>query len=318
MKIAILDGYTINPGDLSWEPIEALGECEIFPRTMPQETFERSKNADIIITSKVVFDRELLLKLPSLKYIGVIATGYNVIDLEAARERNVIVTNIPDYCASSVAQMVFAHVLELARRVGHHDNSVKKGEWSSNEDFCYWEYPQMELNGKILGLIGCGNIGSNVANTAISFGMQVLAYDPYPRHMDDDPPIEFVDIDTVFTQSDVISLHCPLTAETKEIIRTSTLSKMKPTAFVINTARGPLVNEADLSRALNNGIIGGAGLDVLNIEPPDRANPLFRTKNCFITPHIAWASQESRVRLIKMTADNIEAFLAGRPTNVVN
>jgi len=318
MKIAILDGYTINPGDLSWKPIEALGECEIFPRTMPQETFERSKNTDIIITSKVVFDRELLLKLPSLKYIGVIATGYNVIDLEAARERNVIVTNIPDYCASSVAQMVFAHVLELARRVGHHDSSVKEGRWSSNEDFCYWEYPQMELDGKILGLIGCGSIGSNVASTAISFGMQVLAYDPYPRHMDDDPPIEFVDIDTVFTQSDVISLHCPLTVETKEIIRTSTLSKMKPTAFLINTARGPLVNEADLSRALNNGIIAGAGLDVLNIEPPDRANPLFRTKNCYVTPHIAWASRESRVRLIKMTADNIEAFLAGRPTNVVN
>ncbi len=317
MKITILDGYTINPGDLNWEPIEFLGTCTVYDRTAPEETYERSKDAEIVITSKVVFDRDLILRLPELRYIGVIATGYNVIDLAAAKERNVVVTNIPDYCASSVAQMVFAHILEFARHVGHHDRTVKEGKWASSKDFCYWDYPQMELEGKTLGLLGCGKIGRETARIALGFGMKVIAYDLYPVSLDD-LVIEFVDLDTIFSESEIISLHCPLTPDTKGIIRTENLSKMKPSALLINTARGPLVNEEDLALALNTGVIAGAGLDVMNVEPPPPENPLVGARNCHITPHIAWASLESRVRLIQMTADNIRAFLDGNPVNVVN
>lgn len=317
MKITILDGYTINPGDLSWKPIESFGSCTVYDRTAPEETYERSKDAEIVITSKVVFDRDLILRLPELRYIGVIATGYNVIDLAAAKEGSVVVTNIPDYCSSSVAQMVFAHILEFARHVGHHDRTVKEGKWTSSRDFCYWDYPQMELVGKTLGLLGCGRIGRETAQIALGFGMKVIAYDLHPISLDD-LVIEFVDLDTIFSESDIISLHCPLTPDTKGIIRTENLSKMKPSVLLINTARGPLVNEEDLALALNTGVIAGAGLDVMNVEPPPPESPLVGARNCHITPHIAWAGLESRVRLIQMTAANIRAFLDGNPVNVVN
>ncbi len=316
MKIVILDGNTINPGDLTWEAVEVFGECMVYSRSDADEVFERSKEADIIITSKMVFDRELILRLPRLKYIGVIATGYNNIDLGTAAEKNITVTNIPDYCTDSVAQMAFAHVLELCRQVGHHDRSVKEGRWATSPDFCFWDYPQVELCGKTLGLIGCGSIGTAVAKIALAFGMKVTAYDVAPRGTGG-LPIEFLDLETVLSESDVISLHCPLTPDTKEIINASTLARMKNTAFLINTGRGPLVNEDDLAAALNEGAIAGAGLDVLDSEPPPDDTPLLTARNCFITPHIAWSSREARIRLIQITADNIRAFLDGNPVNTV-
>lgn len=316
MKIVILDGNTINPGDLSWEAVEAFGECVVFARSSADEVFERSQEADIIITSKMVFNRELILRLPRLKYIGVIATGYNNIDLATAAEQNITVTNIPDYCTDSVAQMAFAHILELCRRVGHHDRAVKEGRWAASPDFCFWDYPQVELCGKTLGLIGCGSIGTSVAKIALSFGMKVIAYDVAPRETGD-LPIEWLDLNTVLSESDVISLHCPLTPDTKEIINAPALGRMKKTAFIINTGRGPLVNENDLAAALNEGVIAGAGLDVLGSEPPPDDTPLLTARNCHITPHIAWSSREARERLIQITADNIRAFLEGNPVNTV-
>ena len=317
MNIVILDGYTIHPGDLSWKPIEALGELDAYDRTAPEDTFARSREAEVVITSKVVFDRGLIFKLEKLKYIGVIATGYNVIDCEAARERGITVTNVPDYCSESVAQMVLAHILELARRLGHHDRTVKEGRWTDNEDFCYWDYAQVELTGKTLGLVGCGNIGRKVASIARAFDMQVIAYDLYPS-APEELQIEFTDLDTVFRESDIVSLHCPLTAETEGLINRASLAAMKPTAFLVNTSRGPLVKDEELAEALNEGVIAGAGLDVLSVEPPPAGNPLFSAKNCHLSPHLAWASKEARERLIQLTADNIKAWMDGEPINVVN
>ena len=317
MKIAILDGYTVNPGDINWGPVSSLGECTIYDRTTAEEVYQRSKGADVIITSKVVIDREMMDQLPDLKYIGVIATGYNVIDLAAARDRGVVVTNIPDYCTLSVAQMVFAHILEFCHNVGHHSRAVGQGKWTSSPDFCYWDFPQIELLDKILGIIGCGNIGEAVARIALQFGLKVNIFDVCHRDLDG-LDVALKDLDTIFADSDFITLHCPLTPETKGFINRSNLAKMKKTAILINTARGPLVNEKDLAQALNEGVIAAAGLDVLSVEPPLATNPLLKARNCYITPHIAWASREARIRLIEKTAENIEAFLAGNPTNVVN
>lgn len=315
-KIVLIDAHTINPGDLNWEAIEKFGECTVYPRTNPSETFERCKDAQVIITSKVLFDRDLISRLPKLEYIGVIATGYNVVDLDTATEKNIVVTNIPSYCSNSVAQMVFAHMMEFANHVGNHDKTVHQGKWFDCKDFCYWDHPQTELNGKILGLIGYGNIGKTVSQIATAFGMNVIAYDIKPDGADS--LTTFVDLDDVFKRSDILSLHCPLTPETKEIINKSNLTKMKPNSILINTGRGPLVNENDLAWALNENVIAGAGLDVLAVEPPIKSNPLLTAKNCHLTPHIAWASRESRERLIQMTADNIEAFYQGNPRNKVN
>jgi len=317
MKIVILDGYTINPGDLSWSPIQDLGDCEIHDRTSADQVYNRVKDADICITSKVFFNAELMNRLNKLKYIGVIATGYNVIDLETARKRDILITNIPNYCTQSVVQNVFGHILELCHRIGHHDLSVKSGKWSQSRDFCYWDYPQVELANKILGIIGCGNIGQAVAGIALQFGMKVIIYDLCRRDLGD-LDAELVDLDTLFHRSDIISLHCPLTPETKGLVNMETIAKMKKSVYIINAARGPLINEADLVKALNEGLIAGAGLDVLEVEPPHLNNPLFKAKNCFITPHIAWASIGARERLIQFTADNIKAYLAGNPQNVVN
>ena len=316
MKIVILDGYTVNPGDLNWKPIERIGECKVYDRTSPEKTLSRSKDAEIIITSKVILDREILNQLPELKYVGIIATGYNMIDLDAAREKNITVTNVPNYCSESVAQMVFAHILELVRHVDYHSRSVKEGRWGSSKDFCYWDYPQIELTGKILGVVGCGSIGKAVARIANGFKMRVISYDVCKPPVDE-IEVEFVDVNTLFKKSDIVSLHCPLTPSTEGMINKSTLSMMKKNAYLINTSRGPLVNENDLAEALNQGTIAGAGLDVLSVEPPPENNPLLRAKNCLITPHIAWASLESRERLIELTAKNIRAFLDGNPINVL-
>lgn len=316
MKIVILDGYTVNPGDLDWNPVKELGELEIYDRTPPEKVIERSLGAKIVITNKVILDDDIMAQLPDLKYIGVIATGYNVVDLEGARKRDIVITNIPNYSTQSVAELVFAHIMELARRVGHHNRSVREGNWSGCRDFTYWDYTQIELKDKILGLVGCGNIGQAVAKIGLTFGMKILIYDICRRDMDLD--VQMADLETLYSRSDFISLHCPLTDDTRGMINRDTLKKMKPTAFLINTARGPLVHESDLAEALNSGVIAGAGLDVLSVEPPPPDNPLLTAKNCHITPHIAWASPESRRRLIEKTAENIRAFLDGNPVNVVN
>ncbi len=314
MNMVVADGYTANPGDLSWEPITALGTCTVYDYTKPDEVVPRCKDAEVIITNKVLFTKENLSQLPKLRYLGVLATGYNVVDLEAATKRNVIVTNVPNYCTESVVQMVFAHILELLRNVGHHAESVRQGRWAKQRDFCYWDTPQIELSGKTMGLLGYGAIGKSVASVALTFGMSVIAHDVItPKNQS----VSFVDFESLLQQSDILSLHCPLTDSTKEIINKRTLEKMKSSALLINTSRGPLIREQDLADALVNGTIAGAGLDVLVVEPPLQNNFLFQIKNCNITPHIAWASVESRQRLINSAAKNIQAFLKGTPINCV-
>jgi glycerate dehydrogenase len=317
MKIVLLDAYTANPGDVSWAPFEALGDCSIHDRTPVAETVARAKGAKAIITNKAVLNREIIEALPDLEYIGVLATGYNVVDLQAATERGITVTNVPGYSTPAVAQLVFSLLLDLAGHAAHHGKQVRDGRWVSCPDFCFWDHPIIELQGRTMGLIGFGDIGSAVARIAMAFGMRVIA----ARRTWALPPPEGVtpvSIDEVFRQSDAISLHCPLNDDTREIVNEQTLGLMKPTAFLINTARGPLVDEAALAAALNMGQIAGAGLDVLSAEPPKPSNPLLCARNCLITPHIGWASREARVRLIQMAADNLRAFLEGNPTNVVN
>jgi glycerate dehydrogenase len=318
MKIVVLDGHTINPGDLSWKPLEMLGAREFHDRTKPDQVYERSKDADIIISSKIVFDRHLLSRLRRLKLIAVIATGYNEIDLVSAREQGVVVSNVPNYATNSVAQLVFALIFEHARHVGGHSAGAKRGKWSRSTDFCYWDYPQIELTGKVLGVVGFGAIGRAVAKGALGFDMRVIAHDVIQRSIPQWHDIDFVSLDSLFAKSDIISLHCPLTQDTRDMINTQTLSLMKRSAYLINTARGPLVNEKDLADALWRGTLAGAGLDVLQAEPPPSDHPLLSAPNCILTPHIGWASRESRQRLIDLTAQNVEAFLAGSPVNVVN
>jgi len=315
MKIVVLDGYTMNPGDLSWEGLERLGECTVYDRTPPEKVVERAAGAEIILTNKVPFDRERLARLPALKYIGVLATGYNIIDTAAARERGIVVTNVPTYATQSVAQLVFALVLELAHHAGDHSRGVHESRWTRSPDFCYWDWPLVELDGLVMGIVGFGRIGRAVADMARAFGMKVLAHDAAA------PPqtgAESVDLETLFRRSDVVSLHCPLTPETEDLVNAKRLALMKPTALLINTSRGPVVNERDLADALNTGRIAGAGLDVLSTEPPKADNPLLGAKNCILTPHIAWATRAARERLMKTVVANVRAFLAGRPQNVVN
>lgn len=316
MKIVLLDAHTANPGDVSWAPLETIAPCDIHPRTPLTETVARCADAEIVITNKSVLNREIIESLPKLKYIGVTATGYNVVDVVAAKERGIVVTNVPGYSSPAVAQLVFALVLELTNHVGHHAQSVSDGRWVACPDFCYWDHPIIELSGRTLGIIGYGDIGSSVAHIATAFGMKVLAS---KREWKTPPPdgVTPATIDEVFQNSDVISLHCPLTDATKHLVGERTLALMKPTAFLINTGRGPLVDEAALAQALNAGRIAGAGLDVLSVEPPKADNPLLGARNLLITPHIGWASHEARVRLIETTATNLRAFLDGKPVNVV-
>lgn len=317
MKIVVLDGHTLNPGDLNWQPLEALGEVVLHDRTRPEEIIPRAQAAEIILTNKTPLDRAILQRLPSLRYIGVLATGYNVVDVAAARELGVLVTNVPSYGTRSVAQHVFALLLELTQRTGYHAESVRKGKWTGCPDFCYWDYPLIELDGLTLGVVGFGRIGQATAALAAAFGMHVIAT---TRQGPTAPVtgVRSVDLDTLLAESDVVSLHCPLTPSTTGLINAQRLSRMKPSAFLINTSRGPLVQEADLAAALNADRLAGAGLDVLSSEPPRSDNPLLTAKNCLITPHIAWATRAARARLLEVAIKNVSAYLKGQPTHVVN
>ncbi|KGE18792.1 D-2-hydroxyacid dehydrogenase [Paenibacillus wynnii] len=315
--IVVLDGYTLNPGDLNWENFKELGDVKIYDRTLPEEIIARAEQADIVLTNKTVLSAETINKLPNLKYIGVLATGYNVVDTEAARERDIPVTNIPTYGTQSVAQFVFALLLELCHRVQRHGDSVHEGEWSQCPDFCYTKSPLVELDGKTMGIIGAGRIGLQTAHIARAFGMRVLAVDDGGKSGISDG-VEWTDLTTLLKESDVISLHCPLLEDTRRIIRAERLALMKPNCFLINTSRGPLIDEADLAEALHKGTIGGAALDVLAVEPPTADNPLLHAPNCIITPHIAWATKEARSRLMDIAYDNVRGFLSGTSVNVVN
>ena len=316
MNIVVLDGFTLNPGDLSWDPLRALGACQVHDRTPAEQTIARAASAQVVLTNKTRLDRRSLEALPELRYVGVLATGYDVVDAQAARQRGIPVTNVPAYGTQSVAQMVFAHVLNLAGHVAEHAAGVRDGRWAASPDFCYWDFPLVELDGLTMGLVGLGRIGLAVARIAQAFGMKVLACDvesvKAPRG------VRLADLDTVFAEADVVSLHCPLTADTRGLVNADRLALMKPTAFLINTARGPLVNQADLAAALEAGRIAGAGLDVLDGEPPAPDNPLPKARNCYVSPHVAWATRAARARLMATAVNNVKAFIAGEPTNVVN
>jgi glycerate dehydrogenase len=314
MNIVILDAYTLNPGDLSWNDLHKLGNCEIYDRTPPDKVIQRAANAEIVLTNKTILTSKEINQLPKLKYIGVLATGYNVVDIEAAKARNIIVTNVPSYGTNSVAQMVFALLLELTKHVGLHSQGVKTGGWSNQSDFCYWNKPLIDIENLTMGIIGLGAIGAAVAKLATAFGMSVLAYQRHPKSM---PNVTHVDLETIFKQSDVISLHCPLTPETQQLINTQNLALMKTSAFLINTSRGGLVDEAALTKALETKQIAGAALDVLNIEPPKSDNPLFKLENCIITPHIAWATQTARQTLLNIAIANIKGYLKGDLQNII-
>lgn len=316
MKIVALDGYGLNPGDLSWDAVSQLGELTVYDRTSSEEVIERSAGAEAILTNKTVITAEIMEALPDLKYIGVLATGYNVVNIDAAREKGIVVTNIPAYSTPSVAQMVFAHILNIAQQVQHHSEEVRKGRWTNNADFCFWDTPLIELREKKIGLVGLGHTGYNTARIAIGFGMQVTAYTS-KSSLQLPPEIKKRTLDELFSECDIVSLHCPLTDETKELVNAERLRLMKPTAILINTGRGPLVNEQDLADALNAGKLYAAGLDVLSSEPPKADNPLLTARNCYITPHIAWASLEARTRLMDILVENIKAFQAGKPINNV-
>lgn len=316
MKIVVLDGYTANPGDLSWEELNALGACTIYDRTAPNEVLERAAEAEVLLTNKVLINAAHLAALPCLKYIGVLATGYNVVDVATAHERGIVVTNIPAYSTPSVGQMVFSHILNIAQQVQHHSDEVHRGRWTNSADFCFRDTPLIELLGKKIGLIGLGQTGYNTARIAIGFGMKVWAYTSKSR-LQLPPEIKKVELDQLFHECDIISLHCPLTEETRELVNARRLALMKPSAMLINTGRGPLVDEQALADALNSGQIYAAGVDVLSTEPPRADNPLLGAKNCYITPHIAWASTAARERLIKMAAENVKGYRDGKLMNVV-
>lgn len=317
LKIVVLDGYTLNPGDLSWKDLEALGTVKIYDRTHPGEVVERATGAQIVLTNKTVLDGEALSQLPDLKYIGVLATGYNVVNLEAARRQGITVTNIPAYSTDSVAQMVFAHLLNITQRVGHYAEEVASGHWTKQADFSYWNTPLVELAGKTLGVIGLGHTGMATARIALAFGMQVLAYTSKSAAELPAGIRKADSLEQVFSDSNVVSLHCPLTETTKNLVNMERLKLMKREAVLINTGRGGLVNETDLAEALEKGLLVAAGVDVLSSEPPVPGHPLVGVKNCFITPHIAWATLEARQRLMGQAVRNIEAFLSGQPINTV-
>lgn len=316
MNIVVLDGHTLNPGDLSWEALREFGGAAIHDRTPPESVLARARDAEILLTNKTVLNRETILALPKLKYIGVLATGYNVVDVTAAKGRGVPVTNVPDYGTHSVAQLTFALLLELAHHVGHHAQTVRESKWVRSPDFCYWETPLLELHGLTFGVIGFGKIGRAVARLAEAFGMRVLVHNR-SRPADFPPPFQLVALDELLSRSDVVSLHCPLTPENKQFINARRLALMKPGAFLLNTSRGPLLDEQAVAGALNSGQLAGAGLDVLSVEPPKADNPLLAAKNCIVTPHIAWATRAARARLMNIAVENIRAFLAGMPHNVV-
>ena len=310
--IVILDGFTANPGDISWAAIEALGNCKIYDRTGEADVVARAADADIVLTNKTLITQKSLAALPRLRYIGVLATGYNTVDVQAAQQRGILVCNVPEYSTPNVTQAVFALLLELTNRTGHHSQTVHEGRWSASPDFCYWDGELVELAGRTLGIVGYGRIGKAVAAVGRAFGMQILAH---RRSASDDP--QFVSLDRLLSESDVVSLHCPLVPDTKELINAARLAQMKPSAFLINTARGALIHEPDLAAALNTERIAGAGLDVLSVEPPLASNPLLSARNCVLTPHVAWATRNARLRLLEVTAANIRSYLLNRPQNVI-
>ncbi|MDB6119972.1 MAG: glycerate dehydrogenase [Verrucomicrobiaceae bacterium] len=317
MNIVMLDAFTANPSDLSWAAFEALGTVTYHDRTPPAEIVERAKDAEVIITNKCPLSRQTLAALPKLRYVGVIATGFNIVDVAAAKELGITVTNVPGYSSASVAQAVFSLLLELTNRTGHHANRVSEGAWAACPDFSFWDYPIVELQGLTLGLVGLGDIGQSVSRIARAFGMNVIAT---RRNTSTQPPagVTLMPLAEVLSQSDVLSLHCPLTDDTRLLINAESLAKMKSSAYLINTARGPLVDEPALADALNNGRLSGAGLDVLTVEPPAPGNPLSSAKNCLITPHVAWASRAARTRLIAMCAENVKQWIGGNARNVVS
>lgn len=322
MKIVVLDGYTLNPGDLDWSPLAALGDLQVYERTDPSMVKERAAGAQIVLVNKVALDGEMIRSLPELRYIGVLATGYDVVDTIAARRCNIPVTNVPGYSTASVVQMVFALLLEMTQQVGHYSRLVREeGRWVDSPDFCFWDRPLRELAGRHMGLVGFGQIGRRVARVAAAFDMQVQVHTAHPakyRHWQDTEGIAFVELERLFAESDVVSLHCPLTVDTAGLVDARLLGLMKPQALLINTARGPLLDEQAVAAALNSGRLAGLGVDVLSSEPPLKNNPLLTAPNVHITPHVAWATQEARNRLLQITVDNIKAFMADDSINVIN
>ncbi|MBU7577055.1 MAG: D-2-hydroxyacid dehydrogenase [Flavihumibacter sp.] len=317
MKIVVLDGYTLNPGDLSWTGLEAQGTLTVYDRTAPDQVVERAKEATIVLTNKTALTADQLAHLPELKFISVLATGYNIIDIEATKQLGITVSNVPGYSSYSVVQLCFALLFELTHRVQQHSDAVHQGQWVNSPDFSFWQQPLVELAGKKMGLIGLGDIGQKMTDMALALGMEVLAYSRTRKGRLESQRFKWVELDELLHEADVVSLHCPLTPQTKGIINTASLRKMKQSSYLLNTARGPLIVEADLAQALNEGWIAGAGLDVLSVEPPTAGNPLLSAKNCLITPHIAWASVEARTRLLEETIANVRAFLTGTPRNVI-
>lgn len=317
MQIVVLDGHTLNPGDLNWAPLENLCDCTVYARTAPQQVVERAAEAEIVLTNKALLTAEAIAQLPKLQYIGVLATGFNVVDLSAAEQRNIVVSNVPGYSTASVCQMVFALLLEMTQQVGHHAQLVRDGEWTRCVDFSFHDRPLLELAGKTLGVVGYGQIGQQICNVAQAFGMQVMASTANPDKYSAEKSVNFVDIDTLFSESDIISLNCPLTEETNELVNTARLARVNQGALLINAGRGQLINEAAVAEALHAGYLGGFAADVLSSEPPSAENPLLSAPNCFITPHIAWATAEARQRLLDIVVANVEAYVAGVPQNRV-
>ena len=318
MKIVVLDGYTLNPGDLSWSGIEKHGELTVHDRTAPEQIMERLAGAEIVFTNKTPLTREHFASNPQIRFVGVLATGYNVVDIAAAKERKIPVCNIPTYGTMAVAQFAAALMLELCHRVGRHADSVKSGDWSRGSDFCYWLNPLIELDGKTLGVVGFGRIGQAFGKIAQAFGMNILAVDEYPNKSLESDTLRYTTLDDLYANADVISLHCPLFDNNKGMINQAAIAKMKPGVLILNTSRGPLINEADLAEALKSGRVAGAGVDVLSCEPPSLENPLLSAPNCIVTPHIAWATKEARSRLMNIAVDNLAAFIKGKAQNVVN
>ena len=318
MKIVVLDGYTLNPGDISWEGMEALGEVTVYDRTKPEEVVERIGDAEVVYTNKTPITRDTLDQCGNIRFIGVLATGYNIIDIEAAKEKGLPVSNIPTYGTAAVSQFAIALLLELCHHIGEHSDAVKNGEWTSNPDWCFWKYPLVELAGKTMGIVGFGRIGQDTGKIAQALGMKVLAFDAYKRPELESETCRYADLDTLLAESDVISLHCPLFPDTEGIINKDTIAKMKTGVMIINDSRGPLIVEEDLRDALNSGKVAGAALDVVSTEPIKMDNPLLSAKNVILTPHIAWAPKESRQRLMDIAVENLQCFVDGAPQNVVN
>ena len=318
MKIVVLDGYTLNPGDISWDGLKKFGDVTIYERTPVDKVVERANGAEVVFTNKTPVNEEAINALPSLKFVGVLATGYNIVNTEAAKAKGVIVSNVPGYGTTSVVQMTIALLLELCLHVQRHSDAVREGKWSKSADWCFWDYPLVELAGKTIGIIGFGRIGQQVGDVATAFGMNIIGNSRRWPDQSHRKNFRWAEIPELLAQSDVVSIHCPLFPETKGLINRESLKTMKRSAFLLNTSRGPIVVDEDLADALNNDVIAGAGIDVLSVEPPPPDNPLFGAKNCIITPHIAWATKEARIRLMDITVSNLEAFIKGDPVNVVN